>query len=52
MIIFLLVIIAFVVGFRNLYWYYNADMRKRAEINQVVGIDEESQTPAESSFGK
>lgn len=51
MIIFLLVIIAFMVGFRNLYWYYNEEVRVVAEINGVVGVDEDSATPAETSFG-
>ena len=32
MIIFLLVIIAFVIGFSNLYWYYNQEVRLRISV--------------------
>ena len=47
MVIFCIVILAFLVGLNNLYWYYTAEVRKPVEYPG----HEEMETKAEKSFG-
>ena len=46
MVIFLIVIVAFIVAFHSLYWYYNRDVRDKAESQP------RDDTNAEHYFGK
>ena len=45
MVIFLIVFVAFLVAFNTLYWYYNEDVREKAE------SPPREETNAESYFG-